>query len=316
MGRWGNSGVNRQYNPDLVTMGEWFRGKGIQVRPRREDLPHGHPDEHHQREYPYDDEKSWDEAYNIQAPEQNAEGKKVNWSPKDKGSQRFESVEVTGGDDAHSEGRIAKKAVEMLGKLKRGIRSSCSRVYPAACSVGRPGGVFPGIYDRYKMVAPVVQDDDLDDVRRSSRGYKANDTTYGVTPELHKGLLQAYYASVSYMDRQVGRVLKALEEEGLAKETIVVFSSDHGYLLVASITTPEAAPFRRVDPGAVHYERALAQRTTWRGDPEGDGIGRCVPDHYGTYRDEGSRRTAGSEFGAVAQGYRILRVEEDRGFHD
>ena len=40
-------------------------------------------------------------------------------------------------------------------------------------------------------------------------------TTYGVTPELHKGLLQAYYASVSYMDAQVGRVLDALKDEGV-----------------------------------------------------------------------------------------------------
>ena len=63
------------------------------------------------------------------------------------------------------------------------------------------------------------------------RDYKRNSTTYGVTPELHKGLLQAYYASVSYMDAQVGRVLDALKEKGLADNTIVVFSSDHGYLL-------------------------------------------------------------------------------------
>jgi arylsulfatase A-like enzyme len=48
---------------------------------------------------------------------------------------------------------------------------------------------------------------------------------------MHKGLLEAYYASISYMDAQVGKVLDALDELGLKENTIVVFSSDHGYLL-------------------------------------------------------------------------------------
>ena len=86
-------------------------------------------------------------------------------------------------------------------------------------------------YDRSAMIAPAVPDGDLGDVPGIIRGYKANHTTYGVTPELHKGLLQAYYASISYMDAQVGRVLKALDDNGLSDNTIVVFSSDHGYLL-------------------------------------------------------------------------------------
>ena len=40
-----------------------------------------------------------------------------------------------------------------------------------------------------------------------------------------------YYASVAYMDAQVGVVLDALESAGIADETIVIFTSDHGYHL-------------------------------------------------------------------------------------
>ena len=39
---------------------------------------------------------------------------------------------------------------------------------------------------------------------------------------------QHYYAAVSYMDAQVGRLLSALDESGLADSTMVVFASDHG----------------------------------------------------------------------------------------
>lgn len=40
-----------------------------------------------------------------------------------------------------------------------------------------------------------------------------------------------YYGLCSALDRQMGRLLKALEEEGLARDTIVVFTADHGDML-------------------------------------------------------------------------------------
>lgn len=40
-----------------------------------------------------------------------------------------------------------------------------------------------------------------------------------------------YYASVAYMDAQVGKVLAALKQAGLDDNTIVIFTSDHGYHL-------------------------------------------------------------------------------------
>lgn len=43
--------------------------------------------------------------------------------------------------------------------------------------------------------------------------------------------LRAYYACVSFMDAQVGRVMDALDEEDLWKNTVVLFAADHGYLL-------------------------------------------------------------------------------------
>jgi iduronate 2-sulfatase len=45
----------------------------------------------------------------------------------------------------------------------------------------------------------------------------------------HAELRRAYYASVSYMDRQVGRVLDSLAATGFADTTWVVLFGDHGY---------------------------------------------------------------------------------------
>ncbi|TQM10858.1 sulfatase family protein [Pseudonocardia kunmingensis] len=41
----------------------------------------------------------------------------------------------------------------------------------------------------------------------------------------------AYYAMVTLVDDEVGRILDALEAEGLAEDTVVVFTSDHGEML-------------------------------------------------------------------------------------
>ncbi len=46
-----------------------------------------------------------------------------------------------------------------------------------------------------------------------------------------KKAVGGYYASVAYMDAQVGKVLDALNKAGLEDKTIVIFTSDHGYHL-------------------------------------------------------------------------------------
>jgi arylsulfatase A-like enzyme len=49
--------------------------------------------------------------------------------------------------------------------------------------------------------------------------------------ELNQRLLHGYHACVSYTDRNVGKLLDALEDSGAAGDTIVVFWADHGWKL-------------------------------------------------------------------------------------
>ncbi|QDT02085.1 Arylsulfatase [Rubripirellula lacrimiformis] len=52
-----------------------------------------------------------------------------------------------------------------------------------------------------------------------------------LSTEKRRHLMHGYYACVSYVDAQIGRLLKALDDEGLAENTIVVLWSDHGWKL-------------------------------------------------------------------------------------
>jgi iduronate 2-sulfatase len=50
-----------------------------------------------------------------------------------------------------------------------------------------------------------------------------------MTDQQRQQCLQAYLASITFMDAQVGKVIAALDRLGLAENTIIVFTSDHGY---------------------------------------------------------------------------------------
>lgn len=85
-----------------------------------------------------------------------------------------------------------------------------------------------GMFPKDKM--PVVQgvkEDQADIPAAGLASYKKEQDK--LTDELRRECRQAYLASISFMDAQVGRVVDTLDRLGLADNTIIVFTSDHGY---------------------------------------------------------------------------------------
>lgn len=63
------------------------------------------------------------------------------------------------------------------------------------------------------------------------RRYTDQNKTGPIPDDAQRRVKHAYYACISYIDAQVGRVLAELDAQGLRDNTIVVLWSDHGYHL-------------------------------------------------------------------------------------
>lgn len=66
-------------------------------------------------------------------------------------------------------------------------------------------------------------------INKLQNRYKYRDN--GIDNNLIRTLKAYYYACVSFVDYQIGRVLQSLEQTGQLENTIILFSSDHGELL-------------------------------------------------------------------------------------
>ncbi|MEX0324305.1 MAG: sulfatase [Puniceicoccaceae bacterium] len=197
---------------------------------------------------------SWHEAYNITALETMTPGKVVNYTDPDapkvypKARKEFKATHEAGkpykmppevrGDysvvevkDSNSyllaDHMAADKAIELL-------RKRADQPEPFFLAVGFVRPHFPFVttegaishYEANQMTIPFNPADDYDDIpKQSIQAVKK------LEEEPIRGIWRGYFGCITYMDQQVGRLLAELDRLKLRDNTIVVFVSDHGYLL-------------------------------------------------------------------------------------
>ncbi len=156
-----------------------------------------------------------------------------------KGGKRGPAFEVSPKqDDELPDGATAAEAVKRLHALKQ-------KGQPFFFAVGflKPHLPFVApkkywdLYDPNKIPLPVI--DHLPSGAPEFAGHNNSELhNYPGVPkenpipaDFAKSLRHGYYACISYTDAQIGRVLDALEKEGLADNTIIVLWGDHGWQL-------------------------------------------------------------------------------------
>lgn len=189
-----------------------------------------------------DDPDSWDRAIDVMAPETASPGVLELLSPRRThyGSNFARIIVPDDEIETQADALTATQAIAILDSRARGGEFSkfIRPEEPFFLAVGfvrphvplvAPKSMFD-LYDEDSIPLPYVPEGDLDDLPEPATAM-ANEGRYWLTEKQQKQSIAAYYASVTYMDQQVGRLLDALDRLGQRENTIVIFTSDHGYNL-------------------------------------------------------------------------------------
>jgi iduronate 2-sulfatase len=231
---WVNGTHFRKHNPDVLTLPQYFKQEGYETRCCGKVFHNWHTD-------PKGDRPSWsaDEFLHYANHGSDAPLVKGEQPPNEalEYGRKYGDVPLAERrdvpDDAYFDGRVAREAIKTLAEVK-------DKPFFLAVGFWKPHAPFNApkkywdLYDRAKLpvLNPARPKDAPELAFHDSReilGLPPNQIKLG--EEQVRELRHGYLACVSYMDAQVGKVLAALKEHGLDKNTVVVFVSDHGYHL-------------------------------------------------------------------------------------
>ncbi len=228
---WVNGTHFRDKNPDVITMPQWFKQNGYETRCTGKIFHNWHTEVK-------GDRRSWSADEFLHYANH---GHDLPEGVKSLPANSALDIRMYGKvplcecrdvpDEAYFDGRVAAEAVKTLGQIK-------DKPFFLAVGFWKPHAPFNApkkYWDRYDKAqlppfdpsrpsgAPEVAFHDSREVLGAPPN-QVKPSAAQVTEMRH-----GYFANISFMDEQVGKVLKALDEHKLREKTIVVFISDHGY---------------------------------------------------------------------------------------
>lgn len=222
--------------PEAVPLSQWFTSHGYHTVSNGKVFHHIDDHAASWSEPPY---RTHPDGYDVYWAEYNRwelwmnEASSRTLHPKTKRGPFCEWADVP--DTAYDDGKLAQKTIADLKRLK-----AQGKPFFLACGFWKPHLPFNApkkywdLYDRASIPQPAnrFRPEGLPpQVRNSGEIYAYARTT---TPEdiyFQQEAKHGYYACLSYVDAQIGKVLDALDELGLADRTLVVLLSDHGWHL-------------------------------------------------------------------------------------
>lgn len=216
----------RDTRPDVVTLPQLFKNNGYKSAGIGK-ITHWRPG--------FQDSVSWHREHHSANP-----GRELQYAlPENQtGGKEAATEKAHVDDDAYLEGSWTNMAVDALETYQEDNT-------PFFLAVGyfRPHLPFVApakyweLYDREDFY-PVAQPDRPEGApdlafhnNNELRGYNDFPDEGPASVETTKRLRHGYYAAVSYVDAQIGRLIRTLEDLGLRDNTIIVFWSDHGFHL-------------------------------------------------------------------------------------
>ncbi len=244
LGILGNGGAGRleEVLGKRPTLPEWFRRAGFHTARVGKIFHMRVPGDITAGVHGPDHAASWTERHSLRAPEWQSDGEAEHLSRE---KLRFETdrhynlgfgtafycVQVPGDGIEQHDAQAAAKAVEILEQ-----RAAAEEPFFLAVGFVRPHVPLVAPAELFaahppeQAALPARVEADLDDIPAAGR--TRSEAQWGLEDvDKQRRVHQAYLASTAFLDAQVARVLGALHDLGLADDTLVVFTSDHGYHL-------------------------------------------------------------------------------------
>lgn len=216
----------REVFPDIVTLPQMFKNNGYFSGRVGKMYHYGVPGQIGTSGL--DDAPSWDEVVNPRGRDRDDEADIINFTPTRGLGSALCWLEAKGEDAEQTDGKVAAEAIRLL---------EAHKDKPFFLGVGfyRPHvpdiatKKYFGLYPLEQVTLPVEPPEHIANIPPIALTTKP--LNYGLEPEKLRLFKRAYFASVSFVDAQIGKVLDALDQLGLAENTIVVFWGDHGWSL-------------------------------------------------------------------------------------
>lgn len=214
--------------PDVVTLPQLFKINGYYSARVGKIYHYGNPGQIGTSGL--DDPPSWHEVVNPAGRDKTVlETDIINYTPKrGLGSAMCFLADAKGTDEEHTDGKVALEAIKLLEKHKDRPFFLAAGFYKPHTPYVAPRKYFD-LYPLEKMQLPLASADQVKALPRPALSSTMPSPYFGVTLDQARECKQAYYAAISFVDAQIGKLLDAMDRHKLWDNTIVVFWSDHGY---------------------------------------------------------------------------------------
>jgi arylsulfatase A-like enzyme len=212
--------------PDVVTLPQMFQRSGYFAARVGKIYHYGNPGQIGTDGL--DDPPSWNLAVNPRGVDKDEEPHLTNFTPKRGLGSALAFHASPAPDEEHTDGKVATETIALLEKNKDRPFFIAAGFYRPHCPYIAPKKYFD-MYPLDRISSRTPAPERLAQILPAARF--TNPPNWDLSPEQQRETIRAYYASISFLDANVGRLLDALDRLRLTDHTIVVFVSDHGYNL-------------------------------------------------------------------------------------
>lgn len=212
--------------PDIVTLPQMFKNNGYFSARVGKIYHYGVPGQIGTSGL--DDPPSWNQFINPCGRDKDDEADVINFTPDRQLGAALSWMEAKGTDDEQTDGKVAAEAIRLLEEHK-------DKPFFLAVGFYRPHvpdiatKPYFALYPLEKVTLPQEPPEHIANIPPIA--LTTRPLNYGIEEEKLRIFKRAYFASISFVDAQVGKVLEALERLKLAESTVVVLFGDHGWSL-------------------------------------------------------------------------------------